>query len=397
MDGFAYMDKTDSGVGSAFNILPSGFILLADHMLGFEMPRHPGDPPADISGIWIPNAQEAALLAMFGINPLMIPARVASMSDEDVLAHFNNLFNDAFNLRYRNEGLALNSVIRDHPELLYRHILATTRMNLSESDLIVLELIERSLTSLAPTPYEALRMASHVYGFRINDDNRYGYVLPGGWRLYGNPIHIGIDGLMSIYVREGIDGTRAYTIANRGTQLTNFDNWFANYLQLFGGSPDKLDSLREAQNFVNSRPDGTSITFTGHSKGGGEANANAILTGRDSITFNTAPSSFLGPQGTALGNSTANSMTNFVVGGDILNQVFGNSSMPNSQTVILPSQVPTTSSVSQHIFPPLTLYNFVAGFPNHPRDPIFPSMKDAGYGFHLQEGHPILLPLERGR
>ena len=125
IDGFAYMDKTDSGVGSAFNVLPSGFLLLADHMLGWDMPRHPNDPPRDISGIWIPNAEEMEELRRFGINPLMIPASVAKMSDESIIAYLDKLLNHPSHL-YR---MTIDCILRDRPELVYRHILAMEREN----------------------------------------------------------------------------------------------------------------------------------------------------------------------------------------------------------------------------------------------------------------------------
>jgi len=66
MDGFAYMDKTDSGVGSAFNILPSGFILLADHMLGFEMPIHPSDA-GSTSRLWTPGTGSTLYVPGLGL------------------------------------------------------------------------------------------------------------------------------------------------------------------------------------------------------------------------------------------------------------------------------------------------------------------------------------------
>ncbi len=81
------------------------------------------------------------------------------------------------------------------------------------------------------------------------------------------------------------------------------------------------------------------ITFVGHSKGGGEAMANAVATNRNAITFNPAKANLAAYSKTKdVRKSYAGTMTHYVVEGEILNNKFGNPSM--GTTVKLPTQVP---------------------------------------------------------
>jgi hypothetical protein len=83
------------------------------------------------------------------------------------------------------------------------------------------------------------------------------------------------------------------------------------------------------------------VTFVGHSKGGGEAIAAAVVTGMDAITFNAANFDF-----TSLGLSEANAgiIRNFYVSGDILYHLLGPADF--GTTIMLPMQFANISAPS---------------------------------------------------
>ena len=79
-----------------------------------------------------------------------------------------------------------------------------------------------------------------------------------------------------------------------------------------------------AQNFVNGEYGNHEITFIGHSKGGAEAIANAVATGRPCITFNPANPN-LRSYGLLLHELQYDdyNMTHYIVDGEILNSIKG--------------------------------------------------------------------------
>ncbi|OMF51150.1 hypothetical protein [Paenibacillus peoriae] len=100
-----------------------------------------------------------------------------------------------------------------------------------------------------------------------------------------------------------------------------------------GYSDDMKDSILKSSNFVANHKD-SEITMVGHSKGGAEAIANAVVNNKNAITFNPAVPS-LGKYGLSDGNYTARA-TNYVVTDEILNKTLGE--VGTGKTVYLPTQ-----------------------------------------------------------
>ena len=92
-----------------------------------------------------------------------------------------------------------------------------------------------------------------------------------------------------------------------------------NLKQPFGLSEDMVKSISIATDFVNNHKD-AHITFVGHSKGGGEALANAKATNCNAIVFNPAIPNY---EIYGLGDSkyTAKA-TSYVVTGEILSSAY---------------------------------------------------------------------------
>ena len=141
-------------------------------------------------------------------------------------------------------------------------------------------LIFVDLDGLAPTALEAAHMANNAYKSRKEKENSS----PGDWS-YEDTITGGTGMSMDVYSRRNSDG-KEYTVASKGS--STWQDWVNNAAQPTGLSPDMRAAIAAAERFVNSMPDGTEITFTGHSKGGAEAAANALATGMDAIIFNSA-------------------------------------------------------------------------------------------------------------
>ncbi|EJL63432.1 RHS repeat-associated core domain protein-containing protein [Flavobacterium sp. CF136] len=134
-----------------------------------------------------------------------------------------------------------------------------------------------------PTPLEAALMAKHVYA-----DPKDKVELQGGWKpsaamsnlSYSN----GKTGFKSALYERTVDGKTEYTYATAGTE--DGKDWKNNGTQLAGASEQYNQSVGNAK-ALEKGLDGE-ITFTGHSLGGGLAEANAIATGDSAITFNAA-------------------------------------------------------------------------------------------------------------
>jgi RHS repeat-associated protein len=136
-----------------------------------------------------------------------------------------------------------------------------------------------------PTPYEAALMAAHAYGG--------GNVkLSGGWKVSNAGKGIGYinadTGFKSALYERTVSGKTEYTYATGGTDLTSVKDWKNNATQEFGLSEQYDQSVKNAGDLKNVLPKGAELTFTGHSLGGGLAEANAIITGDKAITFNAA-------------------------------------------------------------------------------------------------------------
>lgn len=83
------------------------------------------------------------------------------------------------------------------------------------------------------------------------------------------------------------DVTGEYVVAYRGTRFTEWDDWKQNYRQGAGfASEDYHKSMLLAEKMDDAS--GGRVRFTGHSKGGGQAAAAALKTGRPATTYNAA-------------------------------------------------------------------------------------------------------------
>ncbi len=169
-----------------------------------------------------------------------------------------------------------------------------------------------------PSALEAAYMADHIYSATRDD---IGVILGdkfNDWKLYD--ILINDDGIrMGVYRRYNANGVAEYAVVNKGTTVDNLIDWANNLAQPFGLSPAMHKSISEAKKFVNEHKD-ANITFIGHSKGGGEALANAKATNRDAIVFNPAIPNY---DIYGLGDSiyTAKAIS-YVIPGEILSDVY---------------------------------------------------------------------------
>ena len=136
-----------------------------------------------------------------------------------------------------------------------------------------------------PTPREAAAMAAHVYGDK--KDN----ILVGGWKMstkdFGIKKNSSENGLKSqVYERMSKNGKMEYAYATAGTEASSKDIG-ADLKQPLGLSKQYDLSMKNAA-ILDKKLKNRELTFVGHSLGGGEAAANAKVTGRSAITFNAA-------------------------------------------------------------------------------------------------------------
>ena len=226
-------------------------------------------------------------------------------------------------------------------------------------------------SGLIPTASEAADMADHIYkDIPLSDANdpagNKALRTVAGWRLID--VYSKGSFKMGVYIRDGDDwrNPSEYVLANKGTSAVN--DWDDNLLQPLGGSGDMKLSLDTAKWFSDSHAN-QEITFVGHSKGGGEAMANAVATNRNAITFNPAKANLAVYSETKnTRKSYTGTMTHYVVEGEILNDKFGNPSM--GTTVKLPTQV---------AIEPWTFAAWGQRTDNHHMWAVKAALKEAGY------------------
>lgn len=167
-----------------------------------------------------------------------------------------------------------------------------------------------------PTPLEAAYMADHIYGAELMyDENGIRIpILVEGWELVD--IKINTEGLKMGLYSKSLNGVTEYVVVNAGSE--GFIDWINNFQQPYGVSTDMKDSINYATNWVK-KYEGANFAFVGHSKGGGEAIANAVATGYNAITFNPATPR-LSKYGLSMDGYNGN-ITNYIVEGEMLNTV----------------------------------------------------------------------------
>ncbi|WP_225969212.1 RHS repeat domain-containing protein, partial [Treponema pedis] len=222
---------------------------------------------------------------------------------------------------------------------------------------------------LSPSDLEAAYMANDVYAYAAGKKNEKD--LPGGWEREsieylsnGNK-----GGAIGVYSRV-VDGKKEYTLANKGTDPLFMADWRENISQPFGKSGDMMASIDFAKEFVKDYSD-SDITFTGHSKGGAEAAANAIATGKNAVIFNPATVN-LASYGLSLKNYKGN-MSAYIVRGEILNNIFGGLSKPIDKKIMLP--IPW-SSVGFNLL--LGRRNIISSINNHSMSSVIKGMEWKG-------------------
>lgn len=185
--------------------------------------------------------------------------------------------------------------------------------------------------SADPTPLEAAEMVKYVTdvmapGKKINIKEVENAV--GDWKwtgLYGKN-HEGLD--MGVFQKEA-NGQTTYVIVNAGSNFSvngianiseTIDDWSNNFKQPIGASVDMVYSIGVAKKFVEDHPD-ANIIFVGYSKGGAEAAANAVATGKKAILFNPAKVN-LGAYGLDA-EEYDGEMISYVVDGEVLDEILG--------------------------------------------------------------------------
>lgn len=182
-----------------------------------------------------------------------------------------------------------------------------------------------------PTALEAAQMVKYFYKM-LNSEKKAEQEKKttniNNWQWSGKHIKNfqGLD--IGIFEKES-DGEITYVIVNAGSSI-KFDSfwniresivdWSNNIEQPVGLSQDMSDSISFAKKFVNDHPD-ANIIFVGHSKGGAEAAANAVATGKKAILFNPAKTNYA-----AYGLDLAgykNEITSYVVDGEALDYYTG--------------------------------------------------------------------------
>ncbi|MDE1191739.1 MAG: hypothetical protein PW786_06345 [Arachidicoccus sp.] len=120
-------------------------------------------------------------------------------------------------------------------------------------------------------------MSKAVYGDKVN---------LGNWQRVGQP-NIGSQGFLGQLYEKIINGNvLGYTYAFAGTQDLKADG-VQDLLQLIGLSAQYNQAYNKGIKLSNFFKN-LSLTFTGHSLGGGLAALAALVTGRPAITFNAA-------------------------------------------------------------------------------------------------------------
>lgn len=164
-----------------------------------------------------------------------------------------------------------------------------------------------------PTPYEAALMAAKTYG-----DSPL--KLAGGWKktrdFTKNLLHRQSGYLANLYSRK-INGKIEFAYVYAGTQdLVDGLNDLTQSI----GLATQYQEAYEVSNLINKRYKNSELTFIGHSLGGGLANFSALMSGRESITFNPAWISHATLHRYGLLNKSDFKITNYIMDGEILNK-----------------------------------------------------------------------------
>jgi hypothetical protein len=136
-----------------------------------------------------------------------------------------------------------------------------------------------------PNKAEAAEAIRHLYAWNRDPDNTSNEDLVGGWNFERRLPDTG-GATMGQYERNCPQtGQRQVMLVNMGTQSGR--DWGQNFLQPLGRSSDMRNSILAVLKFMKENPD-ADVSYAGHSKGAGESQGNAMATGANVITFNSA-------------------------------------------------------------------------------------------------------------
>lgn len=169
-----------------------------------------------------------------------------------------------------------------------------------------------------PLYYEAACMAEDVYFDTAK-------ALSGGWKRsddFADLMYRDIQGCglkSRLYERQGKNG-KDYVYATAGTNPFDDKDWQNNLFQVVGHSPQYDLALSVAKQLSMRISNNDTLTFVGHSLGGGEATNNALATGHPAIVFNPAGLSQTTMIKSQADASLADSLvTTFITDNDVLN------------------------------------------------------------------------------
>jgi len=160
---------------------------------------------------------------------------------------------------------------------------------------------------LSPTSEEAALMAQLMYTFNsstdLSDIDRAQRMISvsDGREWVINDLWVEGSVIMGDFALVDYAGAdpRELAVVFQGTTDSLLDGWWLSadwHANIAAGANTNAVNLVTARNFgqaiVDLAPDDMTITFVGHSKGGGEAIAAALATGRNAITFNAANFNF---------------------------------------------------------------------------------------------------------
>ena len=136
----------------------------------------------------------------------------------------------------------------------------------------------------------------------VSKDVYYDYSIPellprGVTRITGDAdllSHLGLSSDLLVNPESGffagayqLGDSGNYLIANRGTEFTEENDWFASLYQGLGQFSAQYDQAMRVA-VASTRTRGSQVSFTGHSLGGGLASAQALAVRGSAITFNSS-------------------------------------------------------------------------------------------------------------
>ena len=179
------------------------------------------------------------------------------------------------------------------------------------------------VTGMAPSDSVGLVISDAIYNAEVGSEVE-GYVL----------MEIFERGTIKMgkYVKMNEDQTQDIVVANAGTR--NIYDAVEDVKQHFANTKDMKESQEKAKEWKSTMNDGDEITMVGHSKGGLEAEANALVTNTDAMLYDPAPMTKRMAKKLGKDNYTG-AMKTFQVNNSILRLINGSRPNPVGETIRL--------------------------------------------------------------